>query len=378
MNSPTTQKRTIVGSGKLRFAADANWCRLPEGEELGEVIGVATDSHDRVFLFTRTPNRLRVFDREGNFLYAWDRRPVRPPAWHSHRSGRQRLSAPTIEDHTVRRYTPDGRLLLTLGVSGRPSDTGATSHRLSHDRACRPAVPLSHECGPLGRGRHLCLRRLRQCADPPFQSRRPIAPLVGSARRRTGPVPRAAWHRDRFRGHRLGGRPRKQSHSAFHARRPVHRPVDRRGSALRDVHRPRGPHLCRRARLSRRHVRRQCAPSPNASGGRMSIFSPQGELLARWGGGENPCAPGDFCRSARRLDRFAWRFLCQRSQLHDRHPPRPGRSRQPHAAKVHRRIGVSPLVVCCRIGEHALQTQLRNSGILRASDTITTARCPSE
>ena len=33
---------------------------------------------------------------------------------------------------------------------------------------------------------------------------------------------------------------------------------------------------------------------PNASGGRMSIFSPQGELLARWGGGANPCAPGDF------------------------------------------------------------------------------------
>jgi hypothetical protein len=36
------------------------------------------------------------------------------------------------------------------------------------------------------------------------------------------------------------------------------------------------------------------APSPDATGGRVSIFSPAGELLARWGGGDNPTAPGDF------------------------------------------------------------------------------------
>ena len=67
MTRSTTQKQTIVGSGKLRYAADPNWCRMPAGEELGEVIGVATDSQDRVFLFTRTPNMLRMFDLEGNF-----------------------------------------------------------------------------------------------------------------------------------------------------------------------------------------------------------------------------------------------------------------------------------------------------------------------
>jgi hypothetical protein len=26
----------------------------------------------------------------------------------------------------------------------------------------------------------------------------------------------------------------------------------------------------------------------------VSVFSADGELLARWGGGQNPCAPGDF------------------------------------------------------------------------------------
>jgi DNA-binding beta-propeller fold protein YncE len=36
------------------------------------------------------------------------------------------------------------------------------------------------------------------------------------------------------------------------------------------------------------------APNSNPTGGRMSIFNRNGELLARWGGGDNPCAPGDF------------------------------------------------------------------------------------
>ena len=36
------------------------------------------------------------------------------------------------------------------------------------------------------------------------------------------------------------------------------------------------------------------APTADATGGRVSVFSLAGELLARWGGGNNPCAAGDF------------------------------------------------------------------------------------
>jgi DNA-binding beta-propeller fold protein YncE len=35
-------------------------------------------------------------------------------------------------------------------------------------------------------------------------------------------------------------------------------------------------------------------PSPEATGGRVSVFNTDGNLLARWGGGRNPCAAGDF------------------------------------------------------------------------------------
>jgi hypothetical protein len=36
------------------------------------------------------------------------------------------------------------------------------------------------------------------------------------------------------------------------------------------------------------------APSADAPGGRVSIFDKAGVLRARWGGGRNPCDPGDF------------------------------------------------------------------------------------
>ena len=35
-------------------------------------------------------------------------------------------------------------------------------------------------------------------------------------------------------------------------------------------------------------------PGPGDPGGRVSIFDRGGALLARFGGGEDPCAPGDF------------------------------------------------------------------------------------
>jgi hypothetical protein len=35
-------------------------------------------------------------------------------------------------------------------------------------------------------------------------------------------------------------------------------------------------------------------PGPLPVGARISVFDRSGELLARWGGGDNPCAVGDF------------------------------------------------------------------------------------
>ncbi len=50
------------------FTANDHWAKLPPGIGWKEVAGVATDSRDRVFVFSRGEHPLLVFDRDGTFL----------------------------------------------------------------------------------------------------------------------------------------------------------------------------------------------------------------------------------------------------------------------------------------------------------------------
>ena len=61
-----------------RFEACVGWGTLPDGWRLVEVAGVATDSRDRVFVFSRGEHPIVVFDREGRFLDSWVPRARRP------------------------------------------------------------------------------------------------------------------------------------------------------------------------------------------------------------------------------------------------------------------------------------------------------------
>ena len=44
---------TIVGEGDFRYELDESWPEIPEGWTLGLCSDVATDSHDRIFVFNR-------------------------------------------------------------------------------------------------------------------------------------------------------------------------------------------------------------------------------------------------------------------------------------------------------------------------------------
>src|SRR5262245_33432317 len=103
-----------------------NWAQRPPGIAWPEVAAVAVDSCDRVYVFNRGVHPVVVFDRDGMFLHSWGTGMFQRP--HGLTIGRDDAVYCTDDsDHTVRKFTPEGRLLLTLGTSGRPSDTGATS-----------------------------------------------------------------------------------------------------------------------------------------------------------------------------------------------------------------------------------------------------------
>ena len=122
------------------YEADDRWAQSPAGWSWSEATAVATDSRDRVFVFNRGEHPVMVFDRDGTFLASWGEGLFARP--HGISIGPDDAVYCTDDlDHTVRKFTPDGRLLLTLGTSGKPSDTGATSMDF---RTIRRAGPPFH------------------------------------------------------------------------------------------------------------------------------------------------------------------------------------------------------------------------------------------
>jgi len=99
------------------------WERLPQGYRHGDVVGVAVDSRDRVFVLTRRDARCMIYEPDGTFVRSFGEDIFT-----------ERIHALTIDDdfvytvddgdHTVRKFSPDGALLMTLGTPGVPSDTG--------------------------------------------------------------------------------------------------------------------------------------------------------------------------------------------------------------------------------------------------------------
>jgi len=198
-------------------------------------------------------------------------------------------------DHTVRAFTPAGHLLLTLGTSGRPSDTGATSIDYRTIRRAGPPFhyPTNLALGPAGdlyvtdgygnaRVHRFAPdgRLLHSWGEPgsgPGQFHVPHGLAVDA----DGTVYVADRENSRLQLFTADGVYRGEWTDVA---RPCQVFIDRQGGWVYV------------AELGFRAGRWPGTgpPEPGAPGGRVSVFDRSGALQARWGGGANPCAPGDF------------------------------------------------------------------------------------
>ena len=293
MSTPAVQPAAcsaLVGAGEFRYQARSRWCELPAG---CEAVGAATDSHDRVYVFNRSEQPVRVFAPDGRFLHGWGAGVFTAP--HGiHIGPDDAVYCTDYCDHTVRKFTTDGELLMTLGVPGRFSDTGATS---------------------------VDYRQIRRAAGPfNFPTNLAIAPEgelyvadgYGNARVHVFSPAGELLHSFGAPGDGPG-----EFHVVHGIAIDPHGMVyiaDRENSRIqrftlegrfidewRDVARPCEVFIDHERRVFVAELGYRAGmfpgklpPSPDATGGRVSIFSPEGTLLARFGGGENPCAAGDF------------------------------------------------------------------------------------
>jgi len=116
-NAMTTP--TILGSGDFRYRLLPDWARLPDGWDFHEVAAVAVDSRDQVYVFSRSAHPVTVFDRDGTFLRAWGE-GVFKRAHGLSIAPDDTIFCTDDGDHSVRRCTPEGKILLTLGTPGKP------------------------------------------------------------------------------------------------------------------------------------------------------------------------------------------------------------------------------------------------------------------
>jgi len=107
-----------------KFKVIEGWEKLPKGYVHKDVNGVAVDSKDNVYLITRMDARVIVYDRKGNFIRSWGEE-IFTPRTHGIAIGPDD-SVYTADDgdHTVRKFTPEGKQLMIIGTSGKCSDTG--------------------------------------------------------------------------------------------------------------------------------------------------------------------------------------------------------------------------------------------------------------
>ncbi|MDA4118760.1 MAG: peptidyl-alpha-hydroxyglycine alpha-amidating lyase family protein [Thaumarchaeota archaeon] len=89
---------------------------------------MAADAQSRVYVFSRSEHPMMVFAPDGEFVTSWGEGLFAKP--HNVRvSPDGFVHCSDIADHTVKKFTRDGKLVQTLGTKDVPSDTGSSNFK---------------------------------------------------------------------------------------------------------------------------------------------------------------------------------------------------------------------------------------------------------
>jgi DNA-binding beta-propeller fold protein YncE len=281
-----------VGFGSYLFEPVADWYRLPADVRLAEAIGVAIDSNDNLFVFNRGEPSVIVLDRKGEFLNAWGVGLfVRPHGiWIA---PDDTLYLTDDMGHSVRQFTADGTEIRTIGPSGIPSNSGADA--FDHRTITQGAGPynLPTNVVTTADGQIFVADGYGNVRIHHFSHDAQLIKSWGQLGNGPGEF--------RF-PHGIGI---DSSGILYVADRENSRIqiFSQDGTYLRewtDVIRPCKVHVTEddTVYVAELGTRNGLFPwmerKPDAIGGRVSIFNSEGDLLSRWGGGDDATQVGEF------------------------------------------------------------------------------------
>ena len=138
----------MAANDPLKYSAVEGWEQLPKGYVHRDVAGVAVDGEDRVYLMCRGEHPVIVYDQKGNFIRSWGTGDFTYRTHGIYVAPNGTLFCTDDGNHTVRQFSPEGKLLMTLGTMNTPSDTG-------YDGSTTPSVARS--AGPFNRPTNIAI-----------------------------------------------------------------------------------------------------------------------------------------------------------------------------------------------------------------------------
>jgi DNA-binding beta-propeller fold protein YncE len=103
------------------YVVDPNWPQKPADFEWAAMPGMAVDASDNIWTFTRAKPPVQVYRPDGKLVRAWGNDTI-GSAHHLKIDKDGNIWIADIDLHVVRKFTPGGEILLTLGTLGEKGD----------------------------------------------------------------------------------------------------------------------------------------------------------------------------------------------------------------------------------------------------------------
>ncbi|MBL7037680.1 MAG: 6-bladed beta-propeller [Pirellulaceae bacterium] len=116
-HNTNAQAPTASSSGNVQCVVDPTWPQKPDSFTWGAMSGITVDAHDQIYLFNRSEPTVQIYRTDGALVRSWS--AADPIGTHHIKLDPDgNVWTADFRSHVIQKYTPEGKLLLTLGEAG--------------------------------------------------------------------------------------------------------------------------------------------------------------------------------------------------------------------------------------------------------------------